>query len=242
MTRLAALLTACLAATPSHADPFPGQNRPIVVELFTSQGCSSCPPADHLLVELAERQDILALAFHVTYWNNLGWRDPFSLDEATARQRAYQRSLGGETIYTPQMVIDGRIDVVGSDRPAVSHALAAARARPRDAVALNVVRTATGLAITAGQRTENGTGEGRLLLIGYDPRHVTAVARGENAGARLTEANIVRSVQTLSEWHGAGLALEAAMPAGERIAVLLQGRNGRILGAATLVPTAALGL
>ena len=101
MTRLAALVSACLIATPGQATPPNRLNRPIVVELFTSQGCSSCPPADHLLVELADRPDILALAFHVTYWNNLGWRDPFSLDDATTRQRDYQRRLGSDTIYTP---------------------------------------------------------------------------------------------------------------------------------------------
>jgi len=237
MTRLAALVSACLIATPGQATPPNRLNRPIVVELFTSQGCSSCPPADHLLVELADRPDILALAFHVTYWNNLGWRDPFSLDDATTRQRDYQRRLGSDTIYTPQMIIDGSTDVVGSDRAGVTRALQAARAEAGSAVALDVTRTATGLNIVAS----NGAGEGRLLLLGYDPRHVTAVARGENAGAHLTEANIVRSVQVLSEWQGARLSLNAPLPTGARIAVLLQGRNGRMLGAATLAPDAAFG-
>ena len=104
----------------------------IVVDLFTSQGCSSCPPADALLVELArDRPDVLPLAFHVTHWNNLGWQAPFSFAGAADRQRRYAVTLGLDTIYTPQMVVDGRTDVVGSDRPAVWRALQrAASLRP----------------------------------------------------------------------------------------------------------------
>jgi hypothetical protein len=225
MRILAALLLVTFA-TPALAQ------RPIVVELFTSQGCSSCPPADALLTELARRPDVLPLAFHVTYWNNLGWRDPFSLDQATARQRAYQGLLGTETIYTPQMIVDGRTDVIGSDRAGVRAALAAAR--PGDGVALTASRTAEGLRIGVGA----GAGAATLLVIGFDPQHRTAIARGENAGRQLTESNIVRALSAVAAWQGAPLSLTVPVPAGARAAVILQARDGRILGAA-LVPDAA---
>src|ERR1700746_3918568 len=101
--------------------------RPIVVELFTSEGCSSCPPADALLAELAGRPDLLALSFHVDYWDGLGWKDPFSSPDATRRQRGYADLLGLATVYTPQMVVDGRWQAVGSDRSEVEQALGSAR-------------------------------------------------------------------------------------------------------------------
>eukprot|EP01035_Chromulina_nebulosa_P060700 gene60700-83037_t len=120
-----ALLFALALLAPVAAQ---AQTRPVVVELFTSQGCSSCPPADELLHALAQRGEVLALAFHVTYWDRLGWKDRWSLPEATARQRAYSRQAGSGQIYTPQMMIDGRIDVVGSDVRGVRAGLARAAA------------------------------------------------------------------------------------------------------------------
>src|SRR5216684_3342255 len=103
------------------------ETRPVVVELFTSQGCSSCPPADALLGELAKRPGIIALGFHITYWDGAQWRDPFSRRESTERQIAYDRRLTGGQVYTPQMVIEGTEDVVGSDRRAVLAALDSAK-------------------------------------------------------------------------------------------------------------------
>jgi hypothetical protein len=227
--RFAIIAFGLLALTPAaHAG-----ERPIVVELFTSQGCSSCPPADALLLQLAQRPDVLALAFHVTYWNGLGWRDPFSLDSATQRQREYQHLMHTGTIYTPQMVVDGRIDVVGSDRSGVAAALTAARAHAGAHVPLDIARTPDGLRITVSA----GAGEANLLLIGYDLRHTTPVARGENAGARLTEANIVRSQEVLARWQGRPLSLMAPILVSDRVAVILQAPDGRILGAAVLPPS-----
>jgi len=218
-----------LAAWLPLAGTAAAQSRPVVAELFTSEGCSSCPPADALLAEIARtRPDVLPLAFHVTYWNNLGWPDPFSLPAATARQREYATWLGLDGLYTPQLVVDGRRDVVGSDRAGVAAAVRAAERDAAAAVPLTVTRDAAGVQVRAGA----GGGRGEVLLIGFDPLHRTRVGRGENAGRTLAEANIVRSLQVLGRWDGTPLALAGPAPAGERVAVLLQAADGRVLGAA----------
>jgi hypothetical protein len=207
--------------------------RPLVVELFTSEGCSSCPPADALLSDLARsRPDVLPLAFHITYWDGLGWRDPFALRAATDRQRNYAATLGLDGIYTPQMVVEGRQDVIGSDRASVLAALRQAAAALPPPVPLHLVRAGglVTLEIGEGGRVRQGS----VLLVGYDSAHQTAVARGENAGRTLTESNIVRGLARVGDWHGAPMTVQAAPPAGERIAAILQAPDGQILGAARL--------
>src|SRR6516165_3499017 len=125
MIKACALLASiCLAFEIAPAEAV---ERPVVVELFTSEGCSSCPPADALLAELATRSDLLALSFHVDYWDRLGWKDPFSSAMATRRQDRYARLLGLDAVYTPQVVVDGHWQTVGSDREAVAQAVAQAR-------------------------------------------------------------------------------------------------------------------
>jgi hypothetical protein len=224
MRRIIALSLLLGIAAPAMAE----QPRPVVVELFTSQGCSACPPADALLSELAQRSDVLALAFHVTYWNSLGWRDPFSLDLATDRQRLYQRLLGTETVYTPQMIVDGRTDVVGSDRRGVAYAIAAAMLD--STVPMEVARSGPGLRIAVGA----GKGDAGLIVVGYDSVRRTSVQRGENAGRQLSESNIVRNFQKVADWTGQPLSLAIPLPLGERVAIILQASDGRILGAASL--------
>ncbi len=205
---------------------------PVVVELFTSQGCNSCPPADAYLAELAGDPGVLPLAYHVDYWDQLGWRDPFSSPAATARQRAYGRSLRLRTIYTPQMVINGRVDAVGSDRPAVIAAIAAARNLPR--VPVTVAADGGALAI----RVAAGAGSGRVLLIGYDLQHETRVRGGENAGKTLVNSNIVRTIEEIGTWSGAALTLSGPLPAPlTGAAVLLQADDGAIIGAAATTRT-----
>jgi hypothetical protein len=204
--------------------------RPIVVELFTSEGCSSCPPADALLAELAGRPEVLALSFHVDYWDRLGWKDPFSSPAATDRQQRYSDLLGLATVYTPQIVVDGRWQAVGSNRAEVERAIVSAR-RDRDEVPVR-------LAVEHGRaKIDIGPGgsavPGAVLLIGFDRRHVSAVARGENSGRSLAHADVVRGIEEVGQFNGRTGTIEAPIhrPA-ERVAVILQARDGRILGAA----------
>jgi hypothetical protein len=206
---------------------------PAVVELFTSQGCSSCPPADRLLGELAGRTDVIALAYHVDYWNNLGWHDRFSFADATARQRAYARALALSSVYTPQMVVDGARDVVGSDRAEVMAALAG----KRDGVA-PALAAADGR-LTVSLPALEGGADAAVTLVGFAREAETKVARGENAGRTLREFDIVRAVHSLGSWDGAArqfrFDLSRLPPDCSDVAVLVQrGGNGPMVGAATL--------
>lgn len=202
-----------------------------VVELFTSQGCSSCPPADALLAEMARTDpSLLPLDMHVTYWDRLGWKDPFSLPEATQRQREVSERMKSDTVYTPEMVVDGWQEAIGSDPVAVRRAVLAARGSTRDPVTLSVMPYQAGLQISVGP----GAGHGTLVLIGFDPAHTTPVRRGENSGQTLMEVNVVRSIKPIGTWDGSALEIHAARPAGERSAVLLQTADGKVIGAVAL--------
>jgi hypothetical protein len=216
------LLAALIPAAAGAAD------RPVVVELFTSQGCSSCPPANAYLNEMAKgRSDVLPLAFHVTYWDRLGWKDPFSLEAATERQDRYGHRFGDGS-YTPEIVVDGGSSHVGSRRDEVGPAIEAAKRNSRTAAAVNVSRDGGNLVIEVG----SGTGSGKVLLIGFDRDHRTAIRRGENGGRTLQEANVVRSIRTVGDWQGAPLRLSEKLPEGEDVAVILEAPDGHIVGAA----------
>jgi hypothetical protein len=215
------LAAALIPATASAAD------RPVVVELFTSQGCSSCPPANAYLNELTkDRRDVLPLAFHVTYWDRLGWKDPFSLEAATDRQDRYGHRFGDGS-YTPEIVIDGASSHVGSDRAEVGPAIEQAKQKSETAAAISVAKDGGALVIEVGA----GKGRGRVLLIGFDHDHQTAIRRGENNGRTLQESNVVRSIRPIGDWQGAALHLNEKLPEGEDVAVILEAPDGRIVGA-----------
>jgi hypothetical protein len=204
--------------------------RPVVVELFTSQGCSSCPPANAFLNELSrDRRDILPLAFHVTYWDRLGWKDPFSLEAATQRQDRYGHRFGDGS-YTPEMVVDGAAGMVGSARGDVSSAIEKAKHTSRTVAAVSVVRNGTQVSIDVG----SGSGNAKVLLIGFDHEHTTAIGRGENNGRTLTEANVVRSFRPVGQWSGTPLRLSEPFPEGQDVAVVLEAPDGQIVGASRL--------
>jgi hypothetical protein len=225
---IAALLLFTAGAAPAEVP-----RGPVVLELFTSEGCSSCPPADALLTELATHPELLPLAFHVTYWDGLGWKDPFSLAAATERQRAYAAHLGADTVYTPELVVNGQRAVVGSDRGAVMTAIDAASHEAPAPASLRLRGGQAGLAVDVG----GGGGTASIWVAGYDRQHRTAIGRGENGGRTLLEANIVRSMRQIGTWTGQPLHLDVEPIAGEEAAALLQAPDGRILSAARLERT-----
>ena len=189
---------AALAQT-GHADD---HGAPVVVELFTSQGCSSCPPADELLHKLSRRDDVIALALHVDYWDYIGWKDQFALPGHTERQKGYARVAGRRTIYTPQMIINGSDHVVGTHPMDVSELIALHEDRDL-AVDLRVERSGQGVSITARPvRGISATLD--VTLVQYEPEARVDITRGENAGRVLSYSNIVREWHDLGEWDGTG--------------------------------------
>ena len=223
LSRLLASISLLVALPVAAAMP-----QPVVVELFTSEGCSSCPPADAYLSELSQqRTDILPLAFHVTYWNSLGWKDPFSLDIATQRQAEYARRFGDGS-YTPEMVVDGTTGFVGSDRSSAEVAIQHAKDEDSTATPVSAIRTGNAITVSVGA----GSGNAQVILVGYDAQHVTAIGRGENGGRTLKESNIVRSFQQIGQWNGKPVVFNPPVPTGEKTAVLLEAPNGHIVGAA----------
>jgi len=208
-----------------------GETRPVVVELFTSQSCSSCPPADALLGELARRRDVLALGFHITYWDGPGWKDPFARQVSTDRQIAYDRNFTGGQVYTPQMVIDGSSEAIGSDRPAVLAAIAAVKPETVASVAFAGDRRSVTIGAGKGKAPAGAT----ALLVRFVRSRTTHVGGGENAARTLEDVNGVEVLATLGTWDGNAVSFPIEPPGeGIGIAVLVQAPDGKILGAAAL--------
>jgi hypothetical protein len=206
------------------------QSRPAVVELFTSQGCSSCPPAEAYIGELAQHKDVLALAFHVDYWDDLGWKDPFSLGISTQRQYAYSTAVGRSSVYTPQVVVDGKDQFVGTDRRKIGAALAASRTGVP--VGISLERDDVVVQLSAGQKAVPS----EVLLVAYLRKATSSIGRGENAGRRLEEFNIVRGIRELGKWNGDPVSFRATLASLPRdatdVAVLVQSSGEhRVIGA-----------
>jgi hypothetical protein len=209
-----------------------------VVELFTSQGCSSCPPADAYLGELAKRPDVIALGFHVDYWDYIGWKDRFAVPGNTERQRAYASGLGSRYVYTPQMVVDGVDHATGSRVADVERLIAARRSAAKVPVRLTRADRRT-LHVSIGAADVDSPAD--VWFVTYLRRESTDVARGENRGRRLTDYNIVRHVKRIGGWDGSATAYTVPLGEveGDSCAVLVQAAGqGAILGAAkeTLAP------
>jgi hypothetical protein len=236
MKRIATALL-CLAALgpgPALADG----DAPVVVELFTSEGCSSCPAADEFLADLARRPDVLPLAFHVDYWDYLGWTDRFASPDFTTRQRSYARALASPMVYTPQAVVDGAAHIVGSDRGGLEELIEAARTADPVA-AIDLAWTAEGnLEVAIPAAPYDGTAT--VWFVRYDVEGVSDVTDGENAGRTLHHVNIVRELRAIGMWRGEAFSVvlpaEGVKPADGRsgygCAIIVQPEGlGPILGA-----------
>lgn len=223
---LAAGLLVCCAAQAQMP------SRPIVLELFTSQGCSSCPPADAYIGELSQRKNVLALSFHVDYWDDLGWKDPFSLAISTARQQFYSAAQGRASVYTPQVVIDGKDEFVGTDRRNIGQALATVRT----GVPLEISLQEPDVVVELSSQEHAVPSE--VLMVVYLRKASTPIGRGENAGRRLEEFNIVRGIRSLGHWKGDAMSFRARLSVlprdGTDVAILVQSTSQhRVIGAAT---------
>lgn len=200
LAALASLPLAVALARPSTSNAAPTERQPVLVELFSSEGCSSCPPADAVLARLSKEQpvagaEVIALELHVDYWNDLGWSDPFSNAAFTARQRAYIDAFGQRGAYTPQMVIDGHAEMVGSNEPAARAAIATAAREPRARIA--IARSGEKVSIEVEDLPAGEVAD--LWLAITEDGLSTAVPRGENAGETLAHGPVVRSLQRVLE-------------------------------------------
>ena len=219
-TALLILAAAAALVLPGNAASSPPAPQPVVVELFTSQGCSSCPPADAALALVADRGDVIALSFGVTYWDNLGWKDTFARSEFTDRQKAYARRMG-HAPYTPEVVAGGRAGSVGNSKGRIEALIAKARAP----AAASVTADRYSVTVSAGVAPRGGAD---VWLVRYDPRTVQVpVKAGENTGKTLPIRNVVRSLTRLGTWNGASATYRFAIaPGGLDSVVIVQGRDG----------------
>ncbi len=222
-------LVGMLAAVGAPSSSQSAEQQHIVVELFTSQGCSSCPPANANLIELGKRPGVLTLSFSVTYWDYLGWKDVFGKEAFTDRQATYEPALGETGPFTPQMVINGRISTVGNRLSEIERLVT--QAGP--VVGPQVTLTASTVALGKGQAPADGAD---IWLVRYDPNVIEVpVKRGENAGRTLPHSHVVRDLVKLGTWNGRETRFSIPGPNGKlRTAVLVQGqKGGPILAAAT---------
>jgi hypothetical protein len=230
--RMGGLVVAlALAATAGGAFAEPARQSPVVVELFTSQGCSSCPPANANLAAIADRPDVLALSFGVTYWDYLGWKDSFAKPEFTNRQYAYEHALHRATAYTPQMVVNGEMDLIGNSAEELDRFIGVARKSASDA-APEIMLSGGKVTVSAGAALEDAAD---VWLVRYDPNIVQVpVARGENGGRTLPHKNVVHEFTRLGGWTGEAVSFDLPPPTdGLKTAILVQGAyTGPILAAA----------
>jgi len=229
----------------------PTERVPVLAELFTSEGCSSCPPADDLLRRLLGEQpvdgvEVIALSEHVDYWNRLGWRDPFSSEQFTQRQSDYARAMGTPQIYTPQLVVNGTIEVIGNDTHAVTDALARGARLPRATLSVSSAPVNSGLRVTvvvSDAPAQTASGPIEVVVAVAEDDLVSEVSRGENARRRLRHDAVVRvlaPIGSLLPGRQAGV-FERVMVAPDRsragalrlVAFLQDSKTRRILGVAT---------
>jgi len=235
------------SGTPVAVEHGAAGSTPVLVELFTSEGCSSCPPADALLLRLGRTQpireaDVIVLEEHVNYWDNLGWEDPFSSEAATERQQEYGQAFGGRQVYTPQMIVDGSAEFVGSAEDRALRAVRAAGARPKPAVSLSWIDGGM-LRIHVEPFTQAAQGEMPEVFLAITENMLHSdVKRGENAGRGLEHDGVVRrlipvgKIESGPEGFSSAIAIRAAHEWNLRnlraVAFVQERRSRRILAAA----------
>lgn len=234
-----AVALACLAASLFFLAPARGEGarQPVLVELFTSQGCYSCPPADRLLGRLAANEGVVALGYHVTYWDRLGWPDPFATEWGTSRQYAYGKTISQGRVYTPQMVIGGRVHEVGSDERRVRAAIAAAARAPHPATP--ALRWSAPGRLRIDLPAAVAAAGSDIWLVRFDRMRQTEILRGENGGKRLSYHQVARERLALGRYDGQARTVEAAVVPGDGanwgVAVIVQQPGpGRVWGTALL--------
>jgi hypothetical protein len=212
----------------------PASASPILVELFTSQGCSSCPPADEILAKLARRDDVVALAFHVDYWDYIGWIDKLAIPAATARQKAYRTAFHNTQIYTPQMVIDGRAEFPGNDAAEVSTAIARERKSHPQGPEVSLTRDSGSVGVAIPASTVHGVHVWYALIA---PAETAKVARGENRGRTLLSANPVSKLGDLGIYEGAAWSgTISGVDGAQAVAVWLQAPSLGAVSSAAMIP------
>lgn len=243
-TLIGAAFLVVLATGGGHARE---QRVPVLVELFTAEGCSSCPPADELLAVLEAEQpvpraEIIPLGLHVDYWDRLGWKDPFASASYSARQRDYAGSLDDDRIYTPQVVVDGRVGLVGSEAAEVRAAIAEAAARPHLPLRVTALADGDGVRLTVDLPAAPDESEPLAVYAALTEATATSqVARGENRGRTLRHVAVVRSLSSLGRLDGDAAVVRGRLAIGRgwksaslRAVVWVQGETTRhVAGAAT---------
>jgi len=211
-------------------------SNPVVIELFTSQGCSSCPPADALLLEYGDRDDVITLALHVDYWDYIGWPDTFARPEHTDRQRAYASAAHKRMIYTPQMILNGETSIVGNQPDDLTLAISNHLAR-QPLVSLHVQLHGADLQISA-QNLGYDSADGDLIvqIMRYIPEETVEIRRGENAGKSISYGSVVTGMDVLTRWDGqSDLRFSTDVSSDDLFVVLVQEDNhGPVLAAARL--------
>ncbi|HEY4059933.1 MAG TPA: DUF1223 domain-containing protein [Kofleriaceae bacterium] len=226
--RVAAVVAFLVACSPASGNPAKrapdGKSGPVVVELFTSQGCSSCPPADKVLADLVKVDGVVPLSFHVDYWNDLGWDDPYSLPAWSERQRNYASALGDNRVFTPEAVIGGAKGVLGSSRSQVNAAIESVAAP----ALLDAKATWSDRALEVHATAPKGTD---VLVAVYEEKVANAVPRGENSGETLTHVHVVRRLEKVD-----GTLKVAIDPAWKNVGAIVfaQGSDRKIVASASL--------
>ncbi len=250
IARLPGMTGSAARLTPATTQPPAAGSTPVLVELFTSEGCSSCPPADTLLMRLGRTQpvreaDVIVLEEHVDYWDRFGWKDPFSSEAATARQQEYGQAFGGRQVYTPQMIVDGYAEFVGSYEGTALRAVRAAGAAPKPAVRLSWTDSEM-LAIRVEPLTNAAQGDTPQVFLAVAENMLHSdVKRGENAGRALEHDGVVRQLITVGKADTASTGFSSTIAvraqhewnrANLRAIILVQERHSRHILAAAAIP------